>query len=332
MMATRISRSQVSMVGGAKYIGRHKAKIPARCEHGVTILDNLSAGFRDADRFDPLIEGELTDESLLKRIFNEDTIVAVLHVADLASHVGKSMCDSAHYYRNNLTNTPNLVDAMHRHDVPRFISFTPPPPFGTSSGTSSPMTVANEHGGRKCLPTLTGGYGLRSMRLRYFNFASADLEGQPGERRCPQSYLISMVIAVTRGQRGLVAVYRNDCLATDGTYIGVWHRTSARLLIPEQLPPKCDTLVPKPDQRQELFHTESNRHRWSCHRPFHPRRNPQTLTRRASPYSWPALKKMRLELCCETRSQELETIIRHAKRWARRKGLDGDDEGRNTHE
>ncbi|MBN6740762.1 NAD-dependent epimerase/dehydratase family protein, partial [Acidithiobacillus sp. MC6.1] len=110
----------ILVVGGAGYIGSHMVKMLAQSGHEVLVLDNLSTGFRDAVCYGQLIEGDLADQGLLEEIFSTHRIDAVLHFAAL-SQVGESVREPARYYRNNVANTQNLLDAMLRHDVRRFL-------------------------------------------------------------------------------------------------------------------------------------------------------------------------------------------------------------------
>ena len=64
----------VLVVGGAGYIGSHMAKMLVQSGYEVTVLDNLSTGFRDAVRYGCLIEGDLADCTLLDRIFTENLL------------------------------------------------------------------------------------------------------------------------------------------------------------------------------------------------------------------------------------------------------------------
>jgi pyruvate/2-oxoglutarate dehydrogenase complex dihydrolipoamide dehydrogenase (E3) component len=45
---TRNDAMHVLVVGGAGYIGSHMVKLPCQRGFEVTVLDNLSAGYRDA--------------------------------------------------------------------------------------------------------------------------------------------------------------------------------------------------------------------------------------------------------------------------------------------
>ena len=235
------------VVGGAGYIGSHMAKMLAQSGHEVIILDNLSTGFRDAARHGRLIEGDLADQALLDRIFAEDDIAAVLHFAAL-SQVGESMREPARYYRNNVANTQNLLDAMLRHGVRRFIFSSTAAIFGDPEAPlideQHPQRPINPYGRSKrmveeMLVDYDSAYSLRSVCLRYFNAAGADPEGELGERHYPESHLIPLVLQAASGRRDRIAIYGNDYSTPDGTcirdYIHVWDLCSVHLLALEHL-------------------------------------------------------------------------------------------------
>ena len=240
-------KSSILVVGGAGYIGSHMAKMLAQSGHDVLVLDNLSTGFRDAVRYGRLIEGDLADQALLDRIFAEDDIAAVLHFAAL-SQVGESMREPALYYRNNVANAQNLLDAMLRHHVRRFIFSSTAAIFGEPESTlideQHPQRPINPYGRSKrmveeMLADYDSAYGLRSVSLRYFNAAGADPEGDLGERHDPESHLIPLVLQAASGRRDHIAIYGDDYATPDGTcirdYVHVWDLCSAHLLALEHL-------------------------------------------------------------------------------------------------
>ena len=237
----------VLVVGGAGYIGSHMVKMLVQSGHEVIVLDNLSTGFRDAVHYGRLIEGDLADQALLDRIFAENSIAAVMHFAAL-SQVGESMHEPARYYRNNVANTQNLLDAMLRHGVRRFIFSSTAAIFGEPEASlineQHPQRPINPYGrGKRMVEEMLGdydrAYGLRSVCLRYFNAAGSDPEGELGERHDPESHLIPLVLQTASGRRDHIAVYGNDYPTPDGTcirdYIHVWDLCSAHLLALEHL-------------------------------------------------------------------------------------------------
>ena len=239
--------SSILVVGGAGYIGSHMAKMLVQSGHDVLVLDNLSTGFRDAVRYGRLIEGDLADCSFLDRMFAENSIDAVLHFAAL-SQVGESIQKPALYYRNNVANTLNLLDAMLAHGVQRFIFSSTAAIFGepetARSAETHPQRPINPYGRSKrmveeILKDYDQAYALRYVSLRYFNAAGADPEGELGEQHDPESHLIPLVLQAASRRRTQIAVYGNDYPTPDGTcvrdYIHVWDLCSAHLLALEHL-------------------------------------------------------------------------------------------------
>ena len=154
----------------------------------------------------------------------------------------------ARYYRNNVANTLNLLDAMDRHGVRRFIFSSTAAIFGEPEYTpideAHPTRPINPYGRSKrmveeILGDLEKSQGLRSVCLRYFNAAGADPEGELGERHDPESHLIPLILQTASGRRPQISVFGNDYPTADGTcirdYIHVWDLCSAHLLALEHL-------------------------------------------------------------------------------------------------
>ncbi|MBU2733434.1 UDP-glucose 4-epimerase GalE [Acidithiobacillus ferridurans] len=324
-------KSSILVVGGAGYIGSHMAKMLAQSSHEVIVMDNLSTGFRDAARYGRLIEGDLADQALLDRIFAEDDIAAVLHFAAL-SQVGESMREPARYYRNNVANTQNLLDAMLRHHVRRFIFSSTAAIFGEPESIlideQHPQRPINPYGRSKrmveeMLADYDSAYGLRSVSLRYFNAAGADPEGDLGERHDPESHLIPLVLQAASGRRNHIAIYGDDYATPDGTcirdYVHVWDLCSAHLLALEHLLADGDSNAFNLGNGtgfsvQEVIDTA----RRVTGQPI----PAQTQERRPGD---PAVlvadsQKARRGLGWEPRFGDLETIVEHAWGWEKKKG------------
>src|ERR1700687_2959703 len=111
---------KILVVGGAGYIGSHMVKVLLEAGHDVAVLDNLESGHRDAVLGATFVHGDIADSVLLDNVFEQHRCDGVMH---FASHiqVGESVRLPGKYYRNNLANALNLLDAMVRHNVRRFI-------------------------------------------------------------------------------------------------------------------------------------------------------------------------------------------------------------------
>src|SRR3954468_15828831 len=112
---------KILVVGGAGYIGSICTEVLLTEGHDVTILDNLSEGHRKAiDERAEFIEGDLSDIEKLKETLRRLEADAVMHFAANAL-VGESMVNPSKYFRNNVANGLNLLDAMLAAGTKRFV-------------------------------------------------------------------------------------------------------------------------------------------------------------------------------------------------------------------
>lgn len=220
------SGMNILVVGGAGYIGSHMVK-RLRGGHAVTTLDDFSTGFREAVTGGALVPGSLADTALLDRVFGEGRFDAVMHFASFIQ-VGESVARPAKYYANNLVNTLNLLDAMVKHGVMRFVFSSTAAIFGEPRyvpiDERHPVAPINPYGATKAmveqaLRDYDKAYGLKSICLRYFNACGADPEGELGERHEPETHLIPLALQAVSGRRGPLTVFGRDYDTPDGTCI-----------------------------------------------------------------------------------------------------------------
>jgi UDP-glucose 4-epimerase len=233
---------KVMVVGGAGYIGSHMVQMLLADGHQVITFDNLSGGFRDAVLGGEFVEGDLADRAALDTVFARHRPDAVLHFASFIQ-VGESVKLPDKYYRNNFSNTVNLLDAMLAHGVKRFIFSSTAAIFGEPAyvpiDERHPTVPLNPYGRSKwmveqVLADYGLAFGLRYVCLRYFNAAGADPGGLLGERHQPETHLIPLVLQAASGRRGQIEVYGRDYDTPDGTcvrdYIHIVDLCSAHLL------------------------------------------------------------------------------------------------------
>jgi len=110
----------VLVVGGAGYIGSHMVKNLCGRGVNVTTFDNLCSGHRDAVLGGEFVQGDIADRTLLDSLFASRSFDAVMH---FASHieVGESVRLPGKYYRNNVSNTLNLLECMQAAGIDQFI-------------------------------------------------------------------------------------------------------------------------------------------------------------------------------------------------------------------
>ncbi len=238
---------KVLVVGGAGYIGSHMVKMLAKAGHDVVTLDNLSNGYRDAVKYGEFVEGDIADKALLDQLFSQHAFDGVMHFASYIQ-VGESVEKPSMYYRNNVSNTQTLLDAMLDHEVKCFIFSSTAATFGEPEyipiDEKHPQKPINPYGHSKLmveqiLSDFDHAYGLKSVSLRYFNAAGADPDGELGERHIPETHLIPLVLQAASGRRDCITVFGTDYDTDDGTcvrdYIHINDLCSAHLLGLEHL-------------------------------------------------------------------------------------------------
>lgn len=238
---------KVLVVGGAGYIGSHMVQMLLDRGHEPVVFDNLSTGYRDAVPAGRLIEGDLADPSALEALFSAHRFDGVMHFASYIQ-VGESVRDPAKYYRNNVANTLNLLDAMRRHEAKHFIFSSTAAIFGEPDyvpiDETHPRRPINPYGFSKfaieqVLADYDKAYGLRSTCLRYFNAAGADPQVRLGERHEPETHLIPLVLQAASGRRTHIDVFGQDYDTPDGTcirdYVHIVDLCDAHLLALDRL-------------------------------------------------------------------------------------------------
>jgi UDP-glucose 4-epimerase len=244
---SEMNSHKVLVVGGAGYIGSHMVKELLGAGYGVITLDDLSKGHRDLLPGGEFVKGSLADARTLDRIFTDNTIAAVMHFAAY-SLVGESVVKPLEYYRNNTAGTMELLAAMVRHEVKRFIFSSTAAVYGEPESVpiteDHPSRPTNPYGASKIavermLHDCDAAYGLKYTALRYFNAAGADESGTIGERHDPETHLIPLILKVATGERDEVTIFGTDYATPDGTclrdYVHVTDLAQAHLLALEAL-------------------------------------------------------------------------------------------------
>lgn len=216
----------VLVTGGAGYIGSVCVEQLLEAGHQVTVLDNLSEGHRAAVDpravFVPLC---LSDRAAVSRTVRETGAEAILHFAAHAL-VGESMVNPAKYFRNNVANGLNLLDAAVEAKVAKFVfsstCATYGPPARMPMTEDLPQHPINPYGESKLMfEKLLAWYerihGLAFVAFRYFNAAGAS--ARLGEHHRVETHLIPNALKVALGQAPHCDLYGSDYPTPDGTCI-----------------------------------------------------------------------------------------------------------------
>ena len=252
----------VLVTGGAGYIGSHTCKALWKRGYEAVAFDCLETGHEKAVKWGPLERGNLLDSDSLVDAIARHSPFAVMHFAAYA-YVGESVSDPARYYRNNLTGTINLLNAMLKQKVRNIVFSSTCATYGVPDSIpipeTSPQNPINPYGRSKwmieqMLADYSRAYDVSCCSLRYFNAAGADPDGEIGETHDPEPHLIPNVLRTGMGKGGELKVFGNDYPTRDGTcirdYIHVTDLTEAHCLA-------LDHLVERPGVH--AFNLGSNR-------------------------------------------------------------------------
>ncbi|MEI8078812.1 MAG: UDP-glucose 4-epimerase GalE, partial [bacterium] len=217
---------KILVAGGAGYIGSCTVEYLLDRGHEVVVYDSLLKGHRDA--VDPrarLIHGDLADRDRVFAALRAERPEGVIHFAAFIE-VGESMRDAALYFRNNVANGLNLLDAAVDCGV-RKLAFSSTAavygmPVTVPMPETEPTTPINAYGEsklifEKILRWYHEVHGLGYTALRYFNAAGAT--ERRGEDHHPESHLIPIILQAAMGQRPHVQVFGDDYPTPDGTCI-----------------------------------------------------------------------------------------------------------------
>jgi len=235
-------RMKILVTGGAGYIGSHIVKTLGDAGHDLVILDNLSTGHEGAILAGRLIRGDLADRSFIAKTLKAFRPEAVMHFA-ASIQVEESVREPLAYYRNNVINTLNLLDAMRQSGVRRLIYSSTAAVYGIPAKNpvdeETPLAPINPYGASKAmiervLADLSAVTDFRYAALRYFNVAGADPQGRIGQSYREATHLITRALKTAKGEYPELAVFGTDYPTPDGTcirdYIHVDDLAAAHLL------------------------------------------------------------------------------------------------------
>ena len=217
---------KILVTGGAGYIGSVVTEELIKDGHDVVVYDSLYKGHRDAIAPGAeFVQADLADTATLTSTLKSREVEAVIHMA-ADSLVGESYQNPAKYYRNNVLNGLNLLDAMRESSVQRLVFSSTAATYGEPE--EQPITEAavnaptNPYGETKlsfehALRWYDEAFGMKFVSLRYFNAAGAS--ERFGEDHDPESHLIPIALQAAAGKREAVEVYGNDYPTPDGTCV-----------------------------------------------------------------------------------------------------------------
>ena len=226
---------KVLITGGAGYIGSHTCIELIEAGREVLVLDNLCNSSEEAlrrvekivSRPIPFIKGDIRDRELLKKLFQEHDIDAVIHFAGLKA-VGESVEIPLTYYENNINGSVVLFQEMANAGVTDIVFSSSATVYGDPASVpikeDFPLSATNAYGRSKLFiegileDVFVSDNRWRAALLRYFNPVGAHISGTIGEdpSGIPNN-LMPFISQTAVGKREKLSVFGGDYDTHDGT-------------------------------------------------------------------------------------------------------------------
>jgi UDP-glucose 4-epimerase len=225
---------KILITGGAGYIGSHTTQALLAAGHEITVLDNLSTGFKESLPNGPeLIIGDIKDVDLVANLLVQKKIEAVVHFAAKIV-VPESVREPLKYYENNVYGTLCLVKACKLANVKKFVFSSTAAVYGEGMARSILETdlthPINPYGSSKLMAENIladfrrsqlnqSEYQFNFIVLRYFNVAGASMTSNNGQRSKSATHLIKIACEVIAGKRQGMEIYGTDYSTLDGSCV-----------------------------------------------------------------------------------------------------------------
>ena len=226
---------KILLTGGIGYIGSHTLVELLENNYEVVVIDNFFNSKKEVienikkitNKDFKFYEGNVCDKSILRKIFKENKIDAVIHFAGYKA-VGESVKKPLMYYRNNLDSTLSLLEIMDEFNCKNLVFSSSATVYGKPETLpikeSSPLSATNPYGETKLIieTILKDLYKSDNewniVILRYFNPVGAHESGLIGENPngIPNN-LMPYIVKVATKEYDHLNIFGNDYSTVDGT-------------------------------------------------------------------------------------------------------------------
>lgn len=233
--------AKVLVTGGAGYVGSVCCEELLRAGHSVTVVDDLSTGFRKAVPQDATFyQADIANYPLMRRLLSQTTFDAVFHFAAKAL-VPESVTNPGIFFQQNVAGGISFLEAVRASGIQKFVFSSSAAVYGSPEtipiDEDAPKNPTNAYGETKlmlerALQWYASAYNWTVVAMRYFNAAGATAAA--GERHDPETHIIALLLQAAAGERDSFTIYGEDYDTPDGTcirdYVHVSDIAAAHLL------------------------------------------------------------------------------------------------------
>lgn len=213
------TQKTILVTGGSGFIGGMVCRLLVQAGHNVINIDRVKCSIEGVTQYPFDI-----NNNQLKGVISLTKPDAVIHLA--ADHeVGRSVTEPEVFYKNNVANTIDLLNACVEEGVKHFIFSSSSSVYGdvlvfpTTEELS--MNPVSPYGRTKAmietiLRDYSNAHDFTFTALRYFNAAGADPQGSHGYVQDPASHIIPIISRKVLNDE-VFTINGNDYETADGT-------------------------------------------------------------------------------------------------------------------
>ncbi|MGA2876319.1 MAG: UDP-glucose 4-epimerase GalE [Nitrososphaerales archaeon] len=237
---------KVLIAGGAGYVGSTIASACIDSDIEPIIVDSLTTGRREFTKGRTFYEGDIADQELIARIFDENSELDAAILCAAFVSVPDSISRPLDYYENNVVKCLSFIRALIASDCRKLIFSSSASLYATSElepvDENSPLEPTNPYARSKTafewmLEDISHSGLLRVLSFRYFNPIGADPRMRSGLQSLEPSHALGAMIRAMKTNENFT-VTGTDFATRDGTgirdYVHVWDVAQAHVAALEQ--------------------------------------------------------------------------------------------------
>lgn len=239
---------KVLITGGAGYIGSTICSAMEDKGHIPVILDSLVKGKVEYTENRIFYRGDINDEILLEKIFQEhNDIECAIHCAALIV-VPESMKRPYEYYTENVVKSLKLFKKLGEFNCNKIVFSSSASIYDdvddfmvTEEDSLNPRSpyARTKYIMEMMLEDFCNAYGMKGISLRYFNVIGADPKMRSGAYVQNPSHVLSKIMKVSNGEEDTFKITGTNWTTKDGSgirdYIHVWDLAQAHVCAVENI-------------------------------------------------------------------------------------------------
>ena len=216
--------TKVLVTGGAGYVGSVCCAELLRLGHSVTVVDDLSTGFKAAVAEDAqFVQLDIADRRALELLVRDNQFDVVFHFAATAL-IPESVSNPGYFFEQNVASSIIMLEVLRAQGIKKFVFSSSAAVYGIPEripiDEDDPPGPVNSYGETKLmlervLQWYARAYGWSVFAFRYFNAAGAT--ATLGERHQPETHVIPLLLQAADGERDAFTICGTDYATPDGT-------------------------------------------------------------------------------------------------------------------